>query len=172
MAGSYKTFRQSRNVDGILPIVRRAGGNLAPASLPLAPFGTIFDQRQLAQFQAYLTADMDPEDARRIPTAQFTPGDYADMQQLQVSLADGVDSLVLSRPRSTRIFLLIYNPNAASLYFAWDQIAGTSSVPIPSGGNLLLDSKVPQNDLHLYYTGASVNVPIQYMNLDIANATS
>lgn len=89
---------------------------------------------------------------------------YGDIQSAFVALANGVDKLVLSRPGNTRVFLLIYNPNAANLYFAFDQQANASCLPIPPGGNLLMDVFVPQNDLHLFYTGAAVTVPIMYSN--------
>ena len=174
MGGGYKNFRQSRSDSNaaVLSQVKRQGDNLAPETMAYAPFGTIFDQRQLQPFHRTLDDALTPEQARRVPQASFTPGNYADMQQQQVSLIDGVDKLVLSRSRSVRIFLLIFNPNAANLYFAWDQVASTSSIPIPPGGNLFFDNAVPQNDLHLFYAGANVNIPIQYMTNDIANAAT
>ena len=174
MGGGYKNFAQSRG-DGRASVrnqVSRQGDNLAPDTMGTAPFGTIFDQRQLQPFHRTLDDGLTPEQARKVPQASFNPGQYADMQQQQVALLDGVDKLVLSRSRSTRIFLLIFNPNAANLYFAWDQVASASSIPIPPGGNLFFDNAVPQNDLHLFYAGANVNVPFQYMTNDIANAAT
>lgn len=174
MAGGYRNFRQSRGNSGnaILHQVRAQGDSLASDFLPPAPFGTIFDQRNLSRAERSITPDMTPEQLRKVPQANFNPGQYGDMQQLQVALIDGVDKLVLSRSHNTRIFLLVFNPNAASLYFGWDQVAGTSSIPIPPGGNLFFDQAVPQNDLHLFYAGANVNVPIQYMVVDLANAST
>lgn len=110
------------------------------------------------------------------PGAIYTPGSsplpqgnkvvskYGDMQSLTVNLVNNVDSLVLSRPSGTRVFMLIYNANAANLYFAFDQQANASSLPIPPGGNLFFDNAVPQNDVHLFYIGANVAVPILYIN--------
>ena len=93
------------------------------------------------------------------------PKRYGDMQQLSAQLVQNVDNLVLTRSDNLRVFLLIYNSSAVNLYYAFDQNANAACVPIPPGGNLFFDNAVPQNDLHLFYTGglATQIIPVQYI---------
>ena len=137
-----------------------------------APIGNRVDSEHLTPYHQQLSAGMTEEEKRHVPYAMYNPGIYADMIQLLVPLTNGVEALALGRPSNTRVMLIIQNPFPNSLYVTFDQVASVAGLIIPSLGNILFDTAVPQNDIHLYYAGANVNVPVFFMNADIARASS
>jgi hypothetical protein len=165
----YSNFADSR--DGSLDIARRSvydayGVKLMPSVS--VPQGQLLDSTRLSPLSGGLTASMTPNEARRVPSAVSNGGIYADMVQLLVPLAIGEETLALPRPGNTRVLLCVQNTNASNLFVAFDQIANTSGLLIPPGGNIFFDAAVPQNDLHIVYGAAVATVvPIFYMNADI-----
>ena len=143
------------------------GGQSLDSNAP--PIGNVIDEARLIPYRTKLEEGMSPDQARVIPQATFVPGRYGDMAQILVTLAANVDLLALSRPKNTRILLIVYNSAAANLFIAFDQAANAGSLPIPPGGNLFLDNAVPQNDIHLFYAAGATTVPIYYINTDISS---
>ena len=143
--------------------------NRAPDAPP-PPAGSVLNVDNLLPFKATLTSNMTPEEARRIPAATYAPGQYGDMAQATLVLAAGVDALALTRPKNTRVLMIVYNPTAANLFFAFDQVASAGSLPIAPGGNLFFDNAVPQNDLHLFSVPGGA-IPVLYMNVDLPNSS-
>lgn len=106
-----------------------------------------------------------PAQGNAMANTPAKPKRYSDMQQLSAQLVTGIDNLILTRSDNLRVFLLIFNSSAVNIYYAFDQTANATCVPIPPNGNLFFDNAVPQNDLHLFYANGNPTqiIPIQYM---------
>lgn len=110
-----------------------------------------------------------PETARKVPQATFSPGEFSDATELLIPLAGAVNSLAVQRPRTTRVLLIISNPTALPLFFAFGQGATLNSNFIPAGGSLFMDRAVPQNDVYLFSTPGG-NIPVTFTNSDVSHA--
>ena len=144
------------------PGVKFIGGSPTVNGIPLPP------------------SDVPPQDGPAIgappimqPVPSFEPAQYGDSITFGVVFAGAGEALVLRRPQTTRIMLLIQNFSVVgNIFYTFDRIAdnGISCVAIGAGGNRLYDTTVPQGDVHLFSTGAGT-VLIEYMNRDITKAS-
>ncbi len=123
------------------------------------------------------TSDVAPRDTQALaaPNASVTPipdyntALYSDATTFGVVFAGAGQAMVLPRPQSWRILLLIQNLSVlGNIFYTFDRNAdNTSCIAIGAGGNRLWDSAVPQGDLHIFSTGAGT-VTFEYMNRDIS----
>lgn len=102
------------------------------------------------------------------PYPQFDPSKYSDAETIPVIFGAAGEQLVLRRPSTIRISLLIVNLSVVgNIFYVFGRTAdNVSCVPIGAGGNRLFDSSVPQGDLHIFASGAGT-VVVEYMNRDI-----
>lgn len=100
----------------------------------------------------------------------YDPGKYGDAQNISISVPVNAPIKALDRPQFRRVYLMIQNPSAQPLYFAFGQQPNANSSWIWPNSGILFDNAVPQNDLYLSSPGAPFNVPIMFMNVDAANA--
>lgn len=163
-------YEQRKINDYIIPEAR------ADITEEQPPIGGVVSQAQFRQFgtieadarQAYIEA----ERARRLPQAVAIPGEYGDATIFPVTYLAAGNILALVRPSGVRIYLLVQNqlPNLPAnnivINFGTPAAVGTGII-IPPGGNWLLDSRVPQNDLHIYSPAVGV-VSVAYINTDIS----
>ena len=118
-----------------------------------------------------IAAEREAEFLRRLPQAVSNPGDYADAAVISATFLLAQNQLVLERPRGTRIYLLIQNqlPNLAANNIVVNFGAParvTNGVLIPPGGNWLWDSRVAQNDVHVWAPAAGI-VTVCYLNTNL-----
>lgn len=141
-----------------------------PVGAITRPVGAAIEAQRLTPFHASAASTNDPELLRRIPHASYTPGMYGDMSITPIILAANTSLLALSRPRNTRIYLMIQNTLAANILYAqFGNQADINAVQIQPGGNWLFDAVVPQNDLYLF-SAAAGTVLVAYVNADIEGA--
>lgn len=100
----------------------------------------------------------------------YDPGKYGDAQNISISIPVNAPIKALDRPQFRRVYLMIQNPSAQPLYFAFGNQPNANSSWIWPNSGILFDNAVPQNDLYLSSPGAPFNVPIMFMNIDAANA--
>lgn len=132
------------------------------------PVGLLVDPARLDPFGA-LRDPQSPEEQRRVPQAIYNPGIYGDAVQTQGVLASAIDQIVLSRPRSKRVLLIIQNTHAAnSLRFAFDDDSSFRGIQITAGGNISFSAAVPQNDLHLSGVGGASSYVLMFIHSDPA----
>lgn len=112
-----------------------------------------------------------PDNLRRVSQAVYNPARYGDMSVKPIVYAAAGDSLVLERPRNTRIFAVIQNNLAAgNISVNFDAVASaTNGILIAPGGNLLFDNAVPQNDIHVFASGAGFII-VGFINIDMPYA--
>jgi hypothetical protein len=125
-------------------------------------------------------SDIPPQDSSAIaspiavdPTPNYDPSQYGDSITFGVVFTGAGEALVLRRPQTTRIMLLVQNFSVlGNIFYTFDRTAdnGISCIAIGAGGNRLYDSVVPQGDVHLFSTGAGT-VLIEYINRDITKAS-
>lgn len=108
---------------------------------------------------------------QRTPTPQYDPSRYSDAETIPVVFSASGEQLVLRRPSTTRISLLIVNLSVVgNIFYVFNRTAdNVSCVPIGAGGNRLFDNSVPQGELHIFASGAGT-VIVEYMNRDITHA--
>jgi len=157
--------------DGIDTSIEIAGGTRTPTGSAVRYIGNVIDAQRLRPFNAASHDDKSIEILTRIPQANYNPGQYGDLQILPITLVANADQLCLPRPSITRVMLLIQNTLvAATINITFDNQANAgNSIQLPAGGNLLFDTIVPQNDLHISCASAGVII-VAYMNIDIAHA--
>lgn len=107
------------------------------------------------------------------PQAVFESGRYGDAQCIPFAFAVAGSLLALPRPlKSQRTLLIIVNDLAAgTMRVNFDNPAAAGiGVPIVAGGNLFMDTKVPQNDIWIFSPGGGI-ATITFMNVDITDPT-
>ncbi len=92
---------------------------------------------------------------------------YGDFANIQVT-AGLNNQLILDRPQGKRIYLLIQNTHATqNMFVAFGTIAtALNGIKINPGGNLFLDTIVPQNEVQIIADGAGTTGVVVYCNKD------
>ena len=119
-----------------------------------------------------LTSPQQPPQATPLrATPTFAPGSFGDA--LLQSTIFGAPGSILALPRPVRaqrtLLIIANNFPAQVIYVNYDNPASpVVGVPIGPGGNMFLDTVVPQNDIYIFSPVAGV-VPITYINIDATN---
>lgn len=132
-------------------------------------------QKRRLPGHVYRLADEVPPDQASHGSPVYTPGFYGDMTVIPVVYGAAADQLVISRPKETRIYLVIVNPLPANpIYVNFDASAAPTAggaltgIPVAAGnGAWVFDQAVPQNDVHIYSPVAGT-VLVGFINRNIA----
>lgn len=113
-----------------------------------------------------------PELERHEPQAVYDANNYGDMVVKPFTFAAAGSVLALERPKHVRIFLLIQNRLGANpIEVAWDTPGQVGNgITLPAGGNVLFDSRVPQNDLFIFSPVAGFAATVAFINVNLRRA--
>jgi len=136
------------------------GNQVYVGGAPLAPINMTAEQ-------AIMTPPTSPTPP---PTISVNDGaKYGDAVTIVAAFAAAGDLLVLPRPSTKRILLIVENdlvaPNTIRINFD-AQANANLGLRVISGGNAFFDVSVPQNDIHVFAPVAG-NVIVTYINASV-----